>query len=238
MNTTDSLDLPTETTRSTPNRWSHSPLFLIASLLLVLLASRLDVVAPPLGVPTAILVILVLLRLSGERFVDLGFERPKSWTKTFLLGAVLALGAQAFATLIVLPILQAAGIPLPDFSNFAGVEGNLSALLLFLFIGWVPAGFGEEIIWRGFFMTRLARLLGESRAAWIASVLGTSIIFGMLHTYQGTGGMILTGTAGVILGTIYLWSGRNLWLAIFTHGIMNTLSFTALYLGLLQRWFG
>jgi hypothetical protein len=238
MNTSIPLDPSPTSPQSPPLIQPDSPLFLAASLLLVLATAALDVVAPPLGVPVTILLIWGLLRLGGERFVSLGFERAKSWGKTFLLGALLALLAQVFVTLAVLPLLRATGIPLPDFSNFAGVEGNLSALLLFLFIGWVPAGFGEEIIWRGFFMTRLARLLGNGRTAWGASLLGTSVIFGLLHAYQGIGGMLLTGSAGLILGAIYLWSGRNLWLAIFTHGMMNTLSFTALYFGWLQRLMG
>ena len=207
---------------------------LIFSLVVVLASTSLDLFAPPAGVPVTILLIWGLLRLGGEGFRDLGLAPPKGWGKTLFLGTVLALMAQLFATFVVVPLLRMADVPLPDFSRFEAVEGNLSMLLFLLFIAWVPAGFGEEVIWRGFFMTRLARLLGEGRVGWGLSLLLTSVIFGLLHAYQGPSGMILTGTAGLILGGIFLASGRNLWLAIFTHAMMDTLAFVGMYLGLLD----
>ena len=101
-------------------------------------------------------------------------------------------------------------------------------------MAWTTAGFGEEIIWRGFVMTRVAGLLGKGRRAWVASLLITSIAFGLLHFYQGASGVVMTGTTGLLLGTLFLLSGRNLWLPIITHGMLNTISFLSIYFGLLQ----
>jgi len=48
----------------------------------------------------------------------------------------------------------------------------------------------------------------------------------------GTLGLILNAVDGVVLGILYLASGRNLWLAVIQHGVAKTIGFVLLYLGL------
>jgi len=51
------------------------------------------------------------------------------------------------------------------------------------------------------------------------------------HYYKGPSGIIDSGVAGLILGTAYMLSGRNLWASIFTHGFIDTF-------GLIEAFFG
>jgi membrane protease YdiL (CAAX protease family) len=58
-----------------------------------------------------------------------------------------------------------------------------------------------------------------------------SVLFGLGHFYKGPAGMIDSGVAGLILGSAYLLSGRNLWTSILAHGLIDTFGVMALYFG-------
>jgi membrane protease YdiL (CAAX protease family) len=57
-------------------------------------------------------------------------------------------------------------------------------------------------------------------------------VFGVAHAYQSVTGVLDTALAGMVLGLLYLFSGRNLWLPILTHGIIDTIGFLLIYAGL------
>ncbi len=221
-----------------PRSFWHTPIGWVAAIALVIATSFLDTVIPPLGIPLALLVMWGLLRVVGEGWRDLGLRQPASWPRTLALAAVCAAALQAASFFVIIPALRAIGAPLPDLSRFAAMEGNLPMLLLFLTVSWTTAGFGEEAIWRGFVMGRVARLFGGARGAWIVALVATSVVFGLLHAYQGVTGMVLTGFAGLVLGVLYLGTGRNLWLPVLTHALADTMSFLALYFGWAEKLMG
>ncbi len=108
-------------------------------------------------------------------------------------------------------------------------------LLGWIVIAWTTAGFGEEIIWRGFYMKQIARLFGEQKSSsWVIGLVLSSIGFGLAHFHQGPGGMLGAGIVGLVYGIFYLVSGRNLWVTIIAHGLTGTTSFIVLYLSQLQ----
>jgi len=45
----------------------------------------------------------------------------------------------------------------------------------------------------------------------------------LAHWYQGPGGALSTGIVGLLLGALFIWSGKNLWLLIFSHGFIDTI---------------
>ena len=63
------------------------------------------------------------------------------------------------------------------------------------------------------------------------ALFGQALIFGALHAYQGAGGAILAALTGLMLGFVYLLGNRNLWACIILHGMIDTISLTAIYLG-------
>jgi membrane protease YdiL (CAAX protease family) len=210
---------------------SGSKLASVGFILLVILANGLDLVAPPLGVPAAVLLIWVILKLTGRGWADLGLGRPRSWRQTVLLGLGLAGAMQLLTAYGLEPLLETLGLGSPDLSRFDSLQGNIGMLALYLTVSWTTAGFGEEIIWRGFVLTGVARVLGGSKAAWAAGLAVMAILFGLLHLYQGIAGMIPTGLIGLAFGVVYLATGRNLWIPILMHATMNTISFLLLFLG-------
>lgn len=65
------------------------------------------------------------------------------------------------------------------------------------------AGVSEEICFRGFVITRLARLTGS---VWPGAIIG-AIAFGVSHSYQGIGGIILIGVYGLMFSLLFLARG-------------------------------
>lgn len=79
-------------------------------------------------------------------------------------------------------------------------------------VGRGSAAFGEELLARGFILDRIAKVVGSSGiSATISAVVLQAVLFGAFHAHQGTGGMLVTAVAGLIMGVTWLGSGRNLW---------------------------
>lgn len=216
-------------------RLRTSKVAILASIFLVLVLNQIDLIAPPLRIPIVVLFIWLVLWVSRAGWWEVGLRRPQNWIKTIGIGIGVAVFLEALALFLLVPALQRFGVELPDMSRFESIRGNLPMLLMWLAVAWTTAGFGEEVIWRGFVMGRVARVLGDGKAAWVSSLVLTSVIFGLLHLYQGTVGVVLTGVAGLVFGILYLVSGRNLWAPVIAHAMTDTLSFVFIYTGLWQR---
>jgi len=98
-----------------------------------------------------------------------------------------------------------------------------------LIISWTTAGFGEEVIWRGFMMKQSAHLFDENKAGWWVGLILSSILFCFIHAYQGTAGITYSSIAGFVYGLIVLKSGSNLWTAIIAHAVTDTIAFILIY---------
>jgi uncharacterized protein len=164
---------------------------------------------------------LVLLR--GERLADIGLKRPASWTRTFMIGIVLA--AIVF---IAMYVSEKAGFR-RDLSKFRAVQGNVPLAVLGVFYAFIGAGFYEEFTFRGFLMQGLAMLFGGNRSAWIVACVVQGVLFGLGHAYQNPLGIAITGTLGILMGLLVLASGRNLWAVIIGHGLFDASRFVLFY---------
>ncbi|MEJ6594376.1 CPBP family intramembrane glutamic endopeptidase [Parasphingorhabdus sp.] len=124
-----------------------------------------------------------------------------------------------------------AEIPMGVEERWGDVAGNLPMYLLWLVIVWTAAAFGEEMFFRGYLISRLQTAFSGYRFASILAVVVPAIFFGYGHYYyQGWRGAIVTGGIALAFGTMFLLLKRNLWPIILLHGIIDTLTFTALYL--------
>ncbi|MEM7740897.1 MAG: CPBP family intramembrane glutamic endopeptidase [Pseudomonadota bacterium] len=185
--------------------------------------------AGPIAVFASIVAITFFQVLRQERWSHLGLRFPRSWIG---LGAGTLATIGVFLSVVVLSplILQfadrltgGAERALPDVTT-------MSHLLMLLLLSWTTAAIGEEMIFRGFLMTRVADLFGRSAMSWVVALVLSSIIFGSLHAYQGINGMLVTGMVGFIFGVWYLIGRRNLLPLIIAHGLVDTMSVMALYL--------
>ncbi|MCB1220933.1 MAG: CPBP family intramembrane metalloprotease [Planctomycetales bacterium] len=184
-----------------------------------------------IAIPLAMLVILALWLLKGGKPAELGLARPDSWPRTILLAIAVVAVIKLMAVLLG-AIFVATGLQEPDLSRHQTAYQDLNRLFLMLAVSWTTAGFGEELIWRGFLIGRISKLFNESRTGWIVGLLISSFLFALIHAYQNLPGMISTGLVGLILGSAYLLSKRNLWVSIIAHGLTNSISFILLYFGI------
>ena len=205
----------------------NNKLAIIGSILLVFFVGRIRFLFPdlyPLGVPLSLLAIWAIFWLKRVGWSDLGIFRPTSWPKVIVTGIGTGILLQGIG------ILQfKLGAPLPDISSFEQVKNNILMLLGGLLISWTTAGFGEEVIWRGFIMKQFTRLFDENKnGQWVGLII-SSILFGLIHAYQGIAGILYASIAGIIYGFIVLKSRRNLWTAIIAHATTDTIAFILIY---------
>jgi len=117
-----------------------------------------------------------------------------------------------------------------DLSSLDDVRGNLGGYIALMIIMWVFAAFGEEFLFRGYYMKALAELLGNNNKAWLLSAITTSIYFGVSHGYQGTIGMVSSFLWAFCIAMIFNKNRNNLLLLVLVHGIYDTVGITLLYL--------
>jgi membrane protease YdiL (CAAX protease family) len=176
--------------------------------------------------------IAIALRVRRERWATIGWFRPPRLGRAVAIGVVAGVAMELFAVLVTTPLISSWWGVEPDYSGFSAVRGNLNLLFFYLALSWTIAALGEEICFRGFLMQRLARVGGGSNAAWIASLVASSVLFGWGHTEQGVPGWIQEGLSGLLLGVLFLANGRCLVVPIVAHGVSNTVAFVLIYLGL------
>ena len=187
----------------------------------------------PNEVPILVLLAIVSMRLreGAWRWAALGFKRPQSWRRIVLI----ALGAAALrlllGSLVIEPFASHFWPPIKGPAEVNEIRGHLTAALMYLPLVWGFAAFGEEIGYRGYLLYKLAEALGGTRTADVIALLGSAVLFGFGHYYKGPAGILDSGVAGAILGSVYLLSGRNLWACILTHGFIDTVGVFAAYAG-------
>jgi membrane protease YdiL (CAAX protease family) len=193
----------------------------------------------PISLAVVLTVATLYLHSRGETWAQLGLRNPgrwKSWAlllPQIVLGVVVILGVGAGTAFLgdTLGLWQTGALPDGVEDRWGNIRGNLPVYLLWLALAWVSAGFGEELFFRGFMVSRAERVTKGLPFALFLAVLIPAAIFGIAHFYyQGLRGLIVTGLIGLSLGTLYLLYKRNLWPLIVAHGLVDTLGFTALYL--------
>lgn len=207
---------------------------LIGSLVTPLLTAKLVTPVLGLGMWGAVIVGWLLLRRSGQSYRDLGLRRPVSWPRTIGWAAIVVIASELGMIGVGWLIRNATRWPPLDTRYIRqSIEGNTLAYVIWIMlVVWGSAAFGEELLTRGFTLDRLEIIFGKSRLGLALAILLQAAIFGLLHAIQGPTGVVLTGFIGVVLALGYVASGRNLWVAIIAHGLMDSTSLTLMYFGL------
>lgn len=225
--------------------WRHSRWLALAEFALVALVFWADArhLIPLSKTPFLLLLGWGSLRLRGLRWKDVGLFRSRSWLFILLIGAAAGIAFEAFQLLVTQPALGRLLGFQPDLSEFKNVTGNWKLAGIYVALSWTLAAFGEEMVWRGYLLNRVAGSLGRvahrelakagdhGRAVWIVSVLLVNLTFGYAHDYQGLAGIITESIAGLLLTLLYLYAKRNLWLPIIAHGMEDTMDFILIYFG-------
>ncbi|MFW9862732.1 MAG: lysostaphin resistance A-like protein [Candidatus Thorarchaeota archaeon] len=166
-------------------------------------------------------VILFLRWERGGDVTSLGLQTDSKTLHHLIVGGVA--GALA-AGLVYLIALFSGG----DLRPAIDITGDLIANQI---IFTIPVALFEEIVYRGYLLTRMELVVGRSFA-----ILGGSLLFALLHF----GWWLPLGTipihliliftfnlflGGVVLSYSYFWSGKRLWVPIAFHYAWNIVAF-------------
>jgi len=174
----------------------------------------------------------ISLRIRGLHWKDVGLNGEQAFLKILIIGVVAGIGMEALELFATQPLLTKLLNKGPDLDEFRRLIGNTQLLILAVVLAWALAGFGEEMVWRGYIMNRLADLFGRSKTGWIVSAVLVSVLFGLAHFPQGTTGVIENVIDGAILAALYFATGRNLWAPIIAHGVQDTVDVLLIYFGM------
>jgi uncharacterized protein len=182
--------------------------------------------------PFVLLVGWASLRLRGLRWRDVGLRLTGRWPRLVAIGIAWGVGMWLLEFYVTMPLLDRMLGYGPDLTTFNDVAGNAKVLAIYLVANWILAAFGEEMTWRGYALPRIAEFCGSGTRAWVLALVVVNVAFGLAHLYQGWNGVIQATVGGVLLGVLYLVTGRNLVAPIVAHGLGNSLDFILMYLGL------
>lgn len=208
-------------------------LLLTIELLIVATVFYLDWIGllPVSKTPYLFLLGWISLRIRGLRWKNVGLNGEQPFVKVLLIGVLFGIGMEALELFATQPLLTKLLNKGPDLDEFRRLIGNTTLLIIAVTLAWVLAAFGEETVWRGYFMNRLTDIFGRSRNGWIVSAILISLLFGLAHFPQGPTGVIENIIDGAILAALYFATGRNLWAPIIAHGIQDTVDVLLIYLG-------
>jgi membrane protease YdiL (CAAX protease family) len=161
-----------------------------------------------------------LLRRRGQPVSSIGLNRPRPARVLAGAAAAVPLCYLAGAMSNVLVTLLSGG----DFLSFARDRTEFLGEIADIPLGWVfPislfVGFYEEILFRGFLISRLRALCRGP----VVPAVASSVVFGLMHFSQGGVGMCQTAVVGLVLAAVVLRSG-SLWPAIVAHAAIDSLS--------------
>jgi len=180
-----------------------------------------------------VIILANYIEYKGKPFLALGFQREKfTFKNIFVLAPIVALGLFTFYVFALVPgITELTGSPI-DYSSFDQLKGNLHACLIALIVVWATAGFGEEIIFRGYFMRQFVKFFGESKVSIVLNIVLFACFFGFMHSQQGITGQLVTGIVGALLALIFYLRKYDLWFIIAVHGFFDTIALICIYFGL------
>ena len=172
----------------------------------------------------------------GESWASIGLTLRVPDRKSLLttLRSSLYVWIAALTAVVLASVVMANLVGIPegaDMSEYDYLQGNLPLLLLAMVSVYVTASIGEEIIYRGFLINRVAEIGSRSRTAYWVAVVFSSVVFGLIHSDWALMGIVQMTSMGLAFGISYLLLDRKLWALILAHGYLDTMLIGQLYLG-------
>jgi membrane protease YdiL (CAAX protease family) len=179
--------------------------------------------------------LMLWLKVRGDSWASFGLipfkARYLAFGLALAIGGIVLDGAVRSVSTPLIVSWTGADAHLPE-KTFAEVKGNLPLFLMLLPSIWLFAAFGEEFLNRGYLLTRFTQILGGGGFAVALAIVGQAALFALSHWYQGPVGMFPIFVGAVLSGIVSVAWGRNLWPVMIAHGLVDTLGFTVLYLGM------
>ncbi len=155
--------------------------------------------------------------IEGQRAADIG------WTsRAFLANVGLGVAALLATYVTVAAMFFTVAILHPGILEQQETAGKavretmpaMSIPKMALFMGFVALW--EEVVFRGFVLTRLKVLLGR----WWLAVPLSSLVFGAVHVYEGPLAVVMISVLGLVMAILFIWR-RSLVPCITLHFLNN-----------------
>jgi len=171
-----------------------------------------------------VLVCFVTVRVAGRKPVSVG------WTcKDLRVNAGIGLGAWVATYVILCSVIVATCVTFPSIMPETPVaqqkiEQTFPPMRLYWIIPLtIFVAFWEEIVFRGFVLTRLNAIFKR----WWLTILLASAVFGVAHAYEGLLAALMIGGLAMVMGTLFVWR-RSLVPSIVFHFLHNLVMFVLL----------
>jgi membrane protease YdiL (CAAX protease family) len=216
--------------------------WLVAGLSLGLLfmgALRLSAVYPnvltpltgyaTLGYVLVTVIFTIFLVRSGLPLNRFGFGLRPDLRQIML--AIVAIAVLRVFAVFLSPLIEELLGSARNMERFSDIEGSVGSLVALLIANWTLAAFGEEFAYRIVLMRGISFIFGDTRTGQITALVLQSLMFGLIHAYQGPSGIAGSMFSGLVFGAITIASRWSIWPAAIAHGINNTIGIIALYQG-------
>jgi membrane protease YdiL (CAAX protease family) len=164
---------------------------------------------------------------------EIGLRKPDRLLPTILVGAGVAAGAALAGWLVVIPAITHLSGAGTEIAGYSYLRGNAQAWIGLILVTWPLAAILEEMVYRGYFLNRLADQFGRRRGGWLLSLVCSSLVFALAHGQYTARFLVASFFMGLLEGSLYLVWGQNLWIPIVVHGMADTITFTLVFLGLI-----
>jgi membrane protease YdiL (CAAX protease family) len=171
------------------------------------------------------------IALRGIGLGDLGLRIEPEWMAPVLVGVLAGMLMAGLEMFAIQPLLVRLTGQLPDLTDFHDLEGNYTMLMSLIAGSWLITGLGEELVWRGYVLNRLADLFGRSGAGWAFALVFASVAFGLGYAWLGSISVVEKIIDGLVLGGLYLGYGRRLIVPIIAHVVAETVTLLAIFSG-------
>jgi len=174
------------------------------------------------------LIFTILFVHIGVPFYRFGFARRPDLRQIML--ALAAIAILRVFTFALNPLIEDLFGP-RNLERFSNVQGSFVSLVVLLIINWTLAAFGEEFTYRIVLMRTISFLFGDTGKGQIYALLLQTLLFGLIHAYQGPAGIVSSAFSGLVFGTVTIAARWSIWPAGIAHGTNNTIGIIALYYG-------
>ncbi|MHA2024754.1 MAG: CPBP family intramembrane glutamic endopeptidase [Candidatus Thorarchaeota archaeon] len=156
----------------------------------------------------------------GKNISELGIDLDTDTTPHIVIGAIAGVAA---SVLVVVFALVGGGQLRP-------VEQITADLIMNQIIITVPTALFEELVHRGYILTRMENLMGQRSAILLSSFFFALLHFSWWRSPGLTPDLIILFSAnlflgGVLLSLSYYWSGKKLWVPIAFHFMWNMIAY-------------
>jgi membrane protease YdiL (CAAX protease family) len=214
----------------------NKPIIILEMAVVALLPLSLTLVQLPKTIIPLLPLAWLSLRLRHTGWKEVGLRRPASWLPTILAGVGLALAGVFLSERVAAPLLfRLTGQSPPQTIEQTLLPGSLLYFLVLLIGIWLLAALGEEMVYRGYVLNRLADFFGQNTLGWRTGLIASSLMFSLGHGLNNLALLPGIFLLGLLEGGLYLGSQRNLWLSIVFHGTWDTVFLAMAFLGLSWR---